>query len=136
MKELVGIIYPTPDSLVGRIKKRNKFSFTKNPTHEVLPKRLEMGDKILFYNKKHIIAGRIISSIVLMSFESLFKIKDIIQTKEELKTYCGSGLRKFKKQIVYKVEGVKSYDTPLLCPFTITMVGQYIKSKDYKKLIN
>ena len=74
--------------------------------------------------------------MVLMGFESLFKIKDIIQTKEELNTYCGSGLRKLKKQIVYKIEGVKSYDTSLLCPFTITMVGQYIKSKDYKKLIN
>jgi len=136
MEKVVGIIYPIPDSLVGRIKKRNKFSFVKNPTHEVLPKRLEIGDKILFYNKKHIIAEGIINSMVLMGFESLFKIKDIIQTKEELNTYCGSGLRKLKKQIVYKIEGVKSYDTSLLCPFTITMVGQYIKSKDYKKLIN
>ena len=133
--KIAGIIYPIPSFLVNRIKKNKEFIFVKNPTHESLPKYIDRGDKILFYCKKEIIAEATINAIHLQYLQDILKLKDILQTREELEDYSSLNSKKFKKQIVFELSKVKAYNF-IKCPFYITMTGRYITSKDYKDIIN
>ena len=131
---MIGIIYPLPSSFIERVKGKKNFFFIKNAPHESLPLKLEIGKLVLFYCNKTIFAEGKIKNMALQDLNEILKIRKTIQTKEELKEYCGSGFKKFKKQIVFELIDIKVYDPPLICPFSITMTGQYITPEVYNTI--
>ena len=138
--KIEGVIYPIPKEIMDRSIKEKKNIFVKNTVHDVIPLSLREGSKILFYvgvPHKKILAEAFIEKILILDYVELKnKYKDkLMQTKEELKGYCGLQFIKGKaKKVVFLLKGVELLKKEIDPLRSITMTGKYFTPNELKNM--
>ena len=134
----IGIIYPLPPYLINRFFKDNKSVFVKYPTHETISPKLRSCEKLIFYKSRsdwELVGEARIEEVYLMTAqEALCKFKEeLFLSEEELEAYVKS--RTSKKLLVFKLSEARAYKRPIKLDHYVTMGGEYLFGKDYKKMI-
>ena len=135
-EEIIGAIYPIPKEILDRSKKMPKVVYIKNVVHNVIPKKLNPGSKILFYVGmpfKKIFAEATIDKILFVDYASLRKSfsKEIIQKRNELKNYCGLQYVDGKsKKVSFVLKNFNYFEKGLDPISPITMTGKYFTREE------
>jgi hypothetical protein len=132
---IAGAVYPIPYTLAGRIFHEGKTVFAKYTRG---PWKLKVGDKILFYASYQIHA--IIGEATIRTIEYLDHrevlakyYSDLFITPEEFETYRRGRDRKL---LVFSLEHIKQYSTPINFRTPVTLQGQYITVEEYTGLVH
>jgi len=141
MSRIVGVVYPVPINLVGRL-----FTSRRNVFVKYLPRttsiNLRPGDKVLFYAShasKQVIGEGIIKDIEFLTpDEALSKHGDkLLLNKEELANYTARQPMRTsaKKMLALTIDKATEYATPIRYPRPLTMAGEYITKEKYESLM-
>lgn len=136
-KNTIGIIFPVLPEHLGRFFERQKRVFVKFVGREVVPRSLQSGSKLFFYesrsNKEIVGEARIVEITIGTVEEMLAKHgEDLFLTRIELEEYAAD--RKAKRMLVLVLEDAKKYAVPLRLDKSITMAGQYMTKSMYNDL--
>lgn len=141
LPEVIGVIYPLPESAISRAFKGNKTIFVKFTTHEPTRKtknRIRNGIKFYFYQSgsgKIIVGDAKISKLEYLQKEDIVvKYKNnLIITESELNNYANG--REGKSLLVLHLARLRRYKKPIKLKKSVTMTGQYITQKNKDMLM-
>jgi len=136
-KDTIGIIFPVLPEHLHRFFERQKRVFVKFVGREVVPRSLQSGSRLFFYesrsNKEIVGEAKIVEITSGTIEEALAKYgEDLFLTRIELEDYAGD--RKTKRMLALVLEDVKKYTVPLRPNKSVTMAGQYMTKSMYDDL--
>lgn len=142
MGKIVGVVYPVPKKLVGRLLYGNRNVFVKylarNTSLRIAPRH-----KVVFYashDAKELVGEGTIQTIdFLTPFGALEKYGDkIFLDRDELVKYATKerGRALTKRMLVLVLSKIKTYLPPPKWGRPITMTGQYLTDEEYKQLVH
>jgi len=142
LSKVIGVVYPVPKRLVGRLLNEERNVFVKYPARstnlQIAPK-----SKVIFYasqDVKELVGEGTIQAIEFLApSEAMEKYGDkIFLDKDELWKYATRerGRTLTKKLLVLVLSKVKTYSPPLKWKKPITMNGQYLTDDEYKQLMH
>jgi len=141
LSEIIGVVYPIPINLVGRLLTSEKDVFVKylSRTTNV---NLKPGSKIFFYASRasrEIVGQSVIKNVEFLTpNEALSKYNDrLMLSREELAEYTSEQPTRTpaKKLLVLTLSKVRKYSQPVKYSRPLTMAGEYLTRERYKSLM-
>ncbi|MCJ7632754.1 DUF365 domain-containing protein [Candidatus Bathyarchaeota archaeon] len=141
LSEIIGVVYPIPINLIGRLLMSEKDVFVKYLPHTTNV-NLKLGSKLLFYASRasrEIVGESIVKSVEFLTpDDALSKYGDrLMLSREELAEYTSGRPTRTsaKKMLVLTLSKVRRYSRPVKYPRPLTMTGEYLTRKKYKSLM-
>ena len=134
---VVGVVYPLPGNIAERIFHADTTLLPKFIRHDVAPRGLHRGTKLVVYasrTTKKLIGEAVIESIECIEVAKVLSAYDsrMLLSAEEFRVYVGD--RQGRSVCIFHLVHPRRYETPVDSPWPITMTGRYIRDHEYRKL--